>query len=255
VPVRVGARSPAADLRRRNAESAVLRCLAVLSFGALASEACAQLSGTISGVTDYRYRGVTLSDKRPAAQFGITYDAPGGAYVGVFGSTVRLAPPVGANFQFIGFAGYAARITSAVSLEVGGDYAAFTGSSEDNYGEIFVGAAIDRGNARVYYSPRYFGSGTDSWYGELNATQPLVPRVELTAHVGILRASYPVYHGPYFYGSSAKNVVDGRIGVAVDFDLGRVELAWVGISAKNAAYYIGGTSSPNTVVLTLSHSF
>jgi len=253
VPVRVGARSPVAALRRRNAESAVLRGLTVLCFGALAGEACAQLSGTISGVTDYRYRGVTLSDKLPAGQFGITYDAPGGPYVGVFGSTVRLAPPVGANFQFIGFAGYAARITSAASLEFGGDYAAFTGSSEDNYGEIFVGAAIDRVNARVYYSPRYFGSG--AWYGELNGTQPLVPRVGLTAHVGIVRASYPVYHGPYFYGSSAKNVVDGRIGVAVDFDLGRVELAWVGISAKNAAYYISGTSSRNTVVLTLSHSF
>lgn len=221
----------------------------------LAGGARAQLSGTVSAVSDYRYRGTTLSDRKPAAQFGVNYDAPSGVYVGAFGSTVRLASPAGANFQFIAFAGYAQRVTPALSLEAGADYALFTGASDDDYGEIFVGAATDTVNARVYYSPRYFGLSANGWYAELNASQPLAERVRLTGHIGFLRASYPTYYGPNYYGLAQQNVVDGRIGVAVDFDVGRVELAWVGVSDKNAAYRITGTSSPNTVVLTLSHSF
>ena len=99
--------------------------------------ASAQWSGTASVVSDYRYRGVTLSDLKPAAQLGIAYDDPIGWFAGAFGSTVQLAAPTGRTAQAIVFAGYASRVSSDVSLEVGGDYSAFAGASGDNYGEVF----------------------------------------------------------------------------------------------------------------------
>jgi uncharacterized protein (TIGR02001 family) len=72
----------------------VLRGAALLLCAA-AQSATAQLSGTLSAVSDYRYRGVTFSDRRPAAQAGLAYDDPSGWYAGAFGSTVRLGSPPG----------------------------------------------------------------------------------------------------------------------------------------------------------------
>ena len=65
--------------------------------------------------------------------------------------------------------------------------------------------------------------------------------------------------------SSRRHVYDwnsrqfGRIGIGVDFDLFHFEVAWVGIRTENitanVGYLITGSTSPNTVVLTLSRQF
>ncbi len=238
------ARSPLID-------GSALRGAAILVFCSLASGAGAQISGTASVVSDYRYRGFTLSDEKPAAQFGVTYDAPLGWYAGAFGSTVRLAPPAGPNFQAIAFGGFASRLSSGLTLEVGGDYSAFTGAAGDDYGEIFLGAATENASARIYYSPRYFGQPSNAVYGEINGSQPITAAVRLLVHLGFLRTRYESGYRT----QSGQHAVDGRIGLAADFDACRLELALVGVSAHDAAYRVSGSSSPNTIVLTLSRSF
>src|SRR5262249_14578289 len=154
----------AEPLRPCSRNGRVLRGAAALALCACTSGAAAQLSGTLTGVTDYRYRGNTLTDRQPAAQVGFAYDDPKGWYAGVFGSTVRLKPPGGPSsyFQAIVYGGYATHVTEGLSVEVGGDYAAFAEASDINYGEVFLGAATDRVNARVYYSPRYFGESSSA---------------------------------------------------------------------------------------------
>lgn len=217
----------------------------------LAGSAAAQLAATATIASDYRYRGVTLSDRKPAVQGGATWDAPGGAYAGLFASSVRLAAPAGANAQIVAFAGYAARLDAAASVELGGDYAAFTAAADDNYGEIFVGATYAGISGRLSYSPRYFGQSSGGTYAELEASTTLAERVRLVGHAGVLRTRYETYYGL----SSTQNVFDGRVGVAVDFEWFRAQLAWVGVSNHNAGRAIAGTTSPNTVVLTLTRAF
>jgi len=234
-----------------------LRGLAILALCAFASGAAAQLSGTLSGVSDYRYRGNTLTDRMPAAQAGVTYDDPKGWYVGAFGSPLRLKPPGGTSsyFQGIGYAGYATRIAAGVSVEAGGDYAAFAESNELNYGEVFLGVATDNVSARVYYSPRYFGESSSAVYGEINATQPLTERIRLHLHVGLVRYRYESPYGIEPRETPMQRVFDGRVGLRFDLDPFQLEFAWVGVSNHTAAYLITGSSSPNTVVATLSLSF
>ncbi len=252
-----GARSRAAPLRSWSIDGGVLRGAATLLLCACASSAAAQLSGTLSGVSDYRYRGNTLSDRRPAAQVGLTYDDPKGWYAGGFGSTVRLKPPGGPSsyFQAIAYAGYALRLASGMSVEAGGDYSAFAGSDDLNYGELFVGAATDSLNARIYYSPRYFGESSDATYGEISATQPLIDRVRLHVHAGFVRYRYESPYGLFPRNQPVQRVFDGRIGLRIDLDMFQLEIAWVGVSNHRSAYLITGGSSPNTVVATLSLSF
>jgi uncharacterized protein (TIGR02001 family) len=138
-----------------------------------------------------------------------------------------------------------------VTLEAGGDYSMFSGTTYDNYGEVFLGASTENFGARVYYSPRYFGQGGDAVYGELNASYPITGVFRLLAHVGILSTRYLASYGA----PPRKNVVDGRVGVGADFGGFHAEVAWVGVSADDAAYRVTGTSSPNTVVVTLSFAF
>lgn len=199
----------------------MLRVVATFLLCVCASGAAAQLSGTLSAVSDYRYRGITFSGRMPAAQAGLTYDDPKGWYAGAFGSTVRLAPPGGssANFQTIIYAGYATRLPSGISVEAGGDYSAFAGSNDLNYGEVFVGGSIENFNARIYFSPRYFGQSSNAFYGEINATQPLIDRVRLHLHAGFLRSRYDSPYAPRYGVAPTQNVVDARIGLRVDLDM------------------------------------
>jgi uncharacterized protein (TIGR02001 family) len=231
-----------------------VRGAAALLFCVFASGVSAQISGTASVVSDYRYRGITLSDWKPAAQLGLTYDDPVGWYAGAFGSTVRLAPPAGPGFQATVFGGFASRIASGISLDAGGDYSTFTGAAGDNYGEVYLGVASENVSARIYYSPDYFGQRANAVYGEINAVQPLIDPLSVVLHVGFLTTRAYSQYSPYG-ARSWQNVVDGRIGLGANFDLFRLELAWVGISSANGAYQITGSRSPNTVVLTVSHPF
>jgi uncharacterized protein (TIGR02001 family) len=235
----------------------VLRGFATCLLCVCASGASAQLSGTLSAVSDYRYRGVTFSGFGPSAQAGLTYDDPKGWYAGAFGSTVRLAPPgrTSSNFQTIIYAGYAARLPSGISVEAGGDYSAFAGSNDLNYGEVFVGGAIENLNARLYYAPRYFGQMSNAFYGEVNATQPLTDRVRLHVHAGFLRHRYDSPYGLLYGIPPTQNVIDGRIALRADLDRFQLEIAWVGVSNHTAAYLITGRNSPNGVVAAVSFSF
>jgi uncharacterized protein (TIGR02001 family) len=244
----------AKPVRRRLHNNYAVPGAAALLLCAFASVVSAQNSGTVSVVSDYRYRGITLSDQKPAAQFGLTYDDPAGWYAGAFGSTVRLAQPAGPGFQAMVFAGFAARIGSGLSVDAGGDYSAFTGAAGENYGEVYLGVATENVSARIYYSPDYFGQRANAVYGEINAVQSLIDRVSLLLHVGFLTTRAYSPSSPYVSRSS-QNVVDSRIGFGANFDLFRLELAWVGISKSNVAYQITRSKSPNTVVLTVSHAF
>jgi uncharacterized protein (TIGR02001 family) len=228
-----------------------LRGAVALLLSVVAIGVNAQVSGTATVVSDYRYRGVTLSDQKPAAQLGVSYDDPAGWYAGAFGSTVRLASPAGPGVQVLGFAGYATRLPAGVTLEAGGDYSAFTSSMGSNYGEVYAGATWEGLSARIYYSPTYYGSQAFAVYGELNGAQTIVEHLRLVAHVGLLNT-----RSAYIYGyTTPKHIVDGRIGLSTDLDLFRIEVAWVGISSTYVAYGVTGSSSPNTVVLTISRAF
>jgi uncharacterized protein (TIGR02001 family) len=237
--------------RCRPLKGGVSRRATALWFALVAANVSAQVSGSLTLVSDYRFRGVSLSYNKPAAQLGAVYDDPRGWYAGAFASTVQFADPSNRELQAISFVGYVWRFSSGLSSEVGADYSAFSGARVFNYPELYWGIASENLSARLYYAPRYFGQDSDAIYGEVNTAQPLLDRVRLLAHAGVLRSSSEsVYTGRAVY-----RVFDARVGVGVDFDQFSVQMSWVGISSLNAAYPVTGTRSRNTGVLSLSRSF
>ena len=221
-----------------------------LWFLFFSAEASAQFSGSASLLSDYRYRGVSLSQEKPAAQLAVAYDDASGWYGGAFASTVQLGYSH-REVQAVAFAGYAARMPSGLSWEAGADYSYFTGPQSYSYAEMYVGIAYENVSTRVYYAPRYFGLKSGVIYGEINASQPLLDRVRLLAHGGILRnTSEDAYRQP-----AARNVFDASVGVVVNFDQFSVQLSWVGVSSLNTPYPTTTPRSKNGAVLILSWSF
>ena len=218
----------------------------------LAGNVSAEVSGTITVVSDYRYRGVSLSDNEPAAQLGVAYDDARGWYAGAFVSTVESSTYGTRGVQAITFAGYAWRMPSGLSLEAGADYSVVTAEPRYDYPEVYVGFAFQNLSGRVYYSPRYAGLDSRAVYGELNLAQPLLENVRVLAHVGVLSSNAKP---PYGYGGPTGSVIDFAVGAGVDWQGFNLQLSWVGVNHASPAYQVTGVGHRTGPVLSISRPF
>lgn len=246
-------RATARRRARRNrqcSKSALVASAGVLALLSAIGDASAQLSGSLSVVSDYRYRGVSLSDERPAAQLGLTYDAAEGWYAGAFVSTVKLEGYETRGVQAIGFAGHAWGMPSGLSLEVGADYAVVTATPRYDYAEVYAGFAFQNVSGRLHFSPRYFGQDATAVYAELNLAQPLLDNVRLLGHVGVLNSAANKY-----YGNPSGPLIDGAVGVGVDWQGFTLQVSWVGVNHSSGAYATNGIEHRSGVVASLSRSF
>ena len=212
--------------------------------------ACAQASGSVSIVSDYIYRGVGYSKGDPVAQFNLSFDTRSGFYAGTFASLLKMdGAPRGV--YAIGYAGYARRMASGRSWEVGVSNHTFSTMSALNYREVYAGLGGDGLSGRVSYSPAYLGTSMGTVYAELNGGVALTDDVGLFARVGYLR---PVSSVPRY---TTGTRVDGRIGIGVSIEAWKVQAAWDALHAERGAYArsSGSTGSRNGLVLTVGRSF
>lgn len=170
--------------------------------------ACADARAEISLgiVSDYRYRGLSLTDGNPAAQAGFAWDHDENWYAGVFAASTRIDGERG--LQVVSYLGRGWRLDSGRSWEAGIQYVALTDQPGD-YGEVYLGLVSDRWSARVYYQPDAFGNQGAAAYAEFDASIPLGERWRLLGHLGAgWQGDAP---GNYIDGVR----YDGRLGVGV----------------------------------------
>jgi uncharacterized protein (TIGR02001 family) len=214
--------------------------------------AVAQLSGSLAVLSDYRFRGRTLSDNGPTAQLTLNYDRDDGWYAGAMAARAKLEDSPGA--QLVAYGGYAQRLPGGIGWEAGATQTVFTGSGAANYFEGYAGVSREQVNARLYYSPRYFGSATRTVYFEANGFLRLGETLRLVGHAGLLRSL-----GGDSAGTMRGQRHDYRLGLAaqvgeVDLQLARV----TGITRRYPAY--GGYPAyagprPRAFVLSAAYSF
>lgn len=207
----------------------------------------AQVSGSVGALSDYRYRGYSLSDGDPVLQASIAYDAASGAYAGLFASGVRDLDGNGA--QFIPYLGYAKRDAQGRSWDVGVRWSHFTRDDAYDYAEVHVGVALRRVALRVHYAPEYFGQ-VANWYFEADGHVPLGERVRGLWHVGYSRSDardryvyiedptpYEADHGYYAVERADRSRLDLRFGIAVPTRACDVQLAWTHIDGGDTTTY------------------
>jgi uncharacterized protein (TIGR02001 family) len=148
----------------------------------------AQLSGSAGILSNYMYRGVTLSADKPAARLALNYDAPGGFYAGGQVVSGQLSIETHRSAQWIGYAGYAERLASGLSWEAGATAYAFPSNGSWNFREFYVGLAGEKISARLHYAPDYLGFGERTLYAELNGGAQITERIHYFWHGGYLHS-------------------------------------------------------------------
>lgn len=209
----------------------------------------AQVSGSVGAVSDYRYRGYSLSDGDPAVQGSIAYDAANGAYGGLFASSTRYAGDNGV--QWVPYAGFARRDAKGRSWDAGVRWSHFDADDSYDYAELHVGVALRRVALRVHYAPDYFGQ-VSNLYFEVDGSVPFGSRVRGVWHAGVARSGARqayVYvsapdpdpgdygHGYYEYRTSDRTHVDVRAGVAITTRACDVQLTWQHVDDGASAPY------------------
>jgi uncharacterized protein (TIGR02001 family) len=228
----------------------------------------AQTSGSVTLVSDYRFRGVSLSNGHPALQLNLEYDSARDWYAGIFASPVILKDET-RRPQLIGYAGYARRLTDGVSWEAGAVRAAFVGLADYDYTELYLGLSSENASGRIYASPDYYRQGVRSLYAEFNGAYPIRPWLQLIGHAGYLSVS----GGNPASGSPMTNRWDARIGVGMRADDWTIQLALASAqrqrqatAVNGAGSYAGGygnseptdagrTNDPRILTLSVSRSF
>jgi uncharacterized protein (TIGR02001 family) len=123
-----------------------LLCVAVVGFLWASSAAATEISGELGVVSDYRYRGVSLSRGRPAIQGSLTIEHDSGLYAEAWASTLaRPGDPTDSEVDFT--AGFSKDLSGALNVDLSGTFFAYPSSGSDNYFEATAVVTATRGAA------------------------------------------------------------------------------------------------------------
>jgi uncharacterized protein (TIGR02001 family) len=197
------------------------RAVPILLALLTAAPAIAQIdiSGSASLQSTYNFRGQAAGKNSPSPQVTLNLDSASGWYVGGFAAGMHVGDNYGYKVQ--GYAGYAHRLTSALSWDAGCSQIAYTQTHFNDFRECYAGINGERTSARLSYAPRYFGFRARVLYGEVSTFYPVHPRFNLIAHAGVLyNLSDGVWPGvPY------RTRYDVKLGVAIPFGNWTLQLA------------------------------
>ena len=180
-------------------------------------QANAQTSASLTLVSEYGARGISLSAGHPALQLRVDHDAAGGWYLGGFASPVTLGES-GRQGELVAYGGRAGRLDAGLSWDLGVKRTVFLRDRHYDYHEFYAGLSSERLGARLFLSPAYYGQEASA-YLDLNGARPLDERFTLTAHAGLLHT----FGGR---GPDARDRADIGIALAATFGDCTVQLGW-----------------------------
>jgi len=157
--------------------------LAALSLLALGATAKAEVTGTITAISDYDFRGVTQSAQDPALQGSIDYANDSGWYIGAWASNIDFGDSFDADIEVDAYTGF--RGGEDITWDVGFIYYAYPGESDADYQEIYAGIGYKALSGKIWYSDEVAGfDNDDGIYVEANANFELLENFGLSLHVG-----------------------------------------------------------------------
>jgi uncharacterized protein (TIGR02001 family) len=187
--------------------SSVLVACALLPGSALAqqTEVLADpfaVTGNVTAVSDYRLRGISLSDEEPAIQGGITVAHESGLYVGGWASSLAgYGTFGGANIEADALVGYTTAVGKA-AVDGGLIWYFYPGTSGHDYGELYTSVSHPIGPVRAKLGANYafdqdsIGDVDNLWvYGDLVLPLAGTP-ITLRGHLGYTDGEGSIFAGP-----------------------------------------------------------
>lgn len=225
--------------------------LAALPSVARADEAAAEeeatptwdLSGEVGLLTDYRFRGLSLSSKNPEVTASVSLAHQSGLYASAWASNVDLGNGKADDLEVDWTVGFSKDV-GRVNVDVGGIYYSYLGNKGLNYFEVYgsVGTKVGPADVKVgvAYAPSQTNIGSqDNTYVYVSGEVPL--------------GKGPVsLHGTFGFenGAFGDNKKDWMAGVSVDLGSGLTG----SVDYVDTAHSLSSNGDP-TVVASLKFGF
>ncbi len=174
------------------------------------------VTGGVTLANDYRFRGVSLTDRDATIQGTITVNHESGFYVGTWASNLADTPTYG-NIEIDLYGGWTREVAPGTSVDVGALYY-FYPSSHTGHGEFIEPYASVRhtlgpatAKLGIAYAPSQGAIGDKDnvyVYGELGSSIPRTP-VTVTGHLGYSDGSL-AFVGHYWDWSLGADVALGH---------------------------------------------
>jgi len=223
-------------------------------------------TGNAGLFSDYRFRGISQTNKKPAFQGGFDVSHASGAYVGNWNSNIDSAFFNGSNLEMDFYGGYKMPLGD-FTLDVGALYYYYPGSGAggtfkiDNT-EIYVGGAYGPVTLKYSYAVSDFFGVPDSkgsWYLDGGFAYDLGGGLGVNAHVGYqkLDKNASVIE---IGGGTEDTIIDYKLGVTYDlagsgFIVGASYISTNRDLTGGTAALSGRNISNGTVVLSLTKAF
>jgi uncharacterized protein (TIGR02001 family) len=198
------------------------------------------LTANVTLATEYRYRGLMQTNRRPAIQGGFDYAHSSGFYAGNWNSSISWLgdsnDDVSAPIEMDFYAGFKNTFGGDWSYDVGvlqyyypGDYPA--GYTRPYTTEIYAGIGYGPVFFKYSYAPTNlfgFADSKNSWYADLAANVPLnVWGLTLNAHVGYQKVQ----------NFSDASYTDWKLGLTKDLGNGfALAVAYIDTNADRSVY-------------------
>lgn len=163
---------------KRLINRAAVIAVALCTFGAAAAE----ISGNVTYTTDYRFRGITQTDRGQAIQGGFDYEAENGFYAGTWASNVAFEAWVEVDY-YLGFTG---EVGDGIGYDLGYIYYDYPedGDLEQDYSEIYGSLSFSDFTVGLAFSNDYFAESDQFIYVYGDYSMALTDAVSLSAHIG-----------------------------------------------------------------------
>ena len=209
------------------------------------------LGFNVGAITDYRFRGITQTNYKPALQAGVDFSHKSGFYLGAWGSNVSWVKEFNGatqgELEIDLYGGFKGEITSGLGFDVGLITYQYPGNNSGAAGTPGFGPAIaDANTTEVYAALTYslftvkysrsvgnflgFANSGGSQYWDFSAAFDLGNGFTLTPHIGrqTIPNTTPVGDGDY---------TDYALTLSKDFGNGfSASIAAVGTDAKQTFY-------------------
>jgi uncharacterized protein (TIGR02001 family) len=188
------------------------------------------VSGEAGLVSDYRYRGVSLSNGNPSLQASMTLEHDSGLYATMWSSTLGHRTQTEVDFT----GGYSKELSKSLSLDFSSTFYSYPSQSSDNYFEATAAATVSHGaaEASVGYSfvPAQRGTRDDNGRGHRNGYAFGKGSYEISKTPLSLNASLGYERG-WFDEVERGGKWDWSLGAEVKLKPARIGLAYVGSNA------------------------
>jgi uncharacterized protein (TIGR02001 family) len=162
--------------------------LAAIVLTMSAAAVHADVTGTVTAVSDYDFRGFTQTKQDPAIQGSIDYTHSSGFYAGAWGSNVDFGNCCDENVELDVYGGW--RGGSTIAWDLGAIYYTYPGAKSIDYPEIYAGGTWKVITGKIFYSWDFGNSNKSAEYYQLDANIPLPANFTLGLHTGYSDGSY-----------------------------------------------------------------